>query len=353
MPDWTASMQRTFEYFIVDPVSWRDVQRIDTVISSTISWDAGSDTLGSASISMTDLVGEDYIRIYLITLQNGVREKRCLGTFLIQTPSSSFDGKIRSISVDAYTPLIELKESMPPIGYTIRKDQNIMSRVYTSVRDNVRAPVVQSGYYKTLDANFVANTNDTWMSFVSDLLKQADYRFDFDDRGRILFAPNEKLESMQPVWTYNDDNSSILSPDVSMTHDIFGIPNVVEVVYNYSDGEVYVAKAINNEPLSPISTVTRGREIVKRVTDAKFNGTPTHGQIDSYAADVLSKVSTVSYQVSYSHAYCPVRVNDCVRINYRAAGLNNVLAKVTSQTINCTPEMNVDETAVYSIKLWR
>ena len=25
MPDWTASMQQTFEYYIVDPKSWRDI----------------------------------------------------------------------------------------------------------------------------------------------------------------------------------------------------------------------------------------------------------------------------------------------------------------------------------------
>ena len=353
MPDWTQSMQRTFEYYIVDPVSWRDVQRIDTVISSSISWDASAETLGSASFEMTEPIGEKYIRIYLITLQNGVRERRSLGPFLAQTPSSTFNGLHKSISVDAYTPLIELKEKQPPIGYTVQKGQVIMNRVYTSMRDNMRAPVIRATAPNALENNFTANLNDSWMTFVLDLIKLADYRIDLDELCRVIFSPVQIAAYMQPVWTFNDDNSSILSPDITMDQDLYGIPNVIEVIYRYNDGTQYIARAENDDSLSPISTVTRGREIVQRITDAKFNGTPTHAQVDKYSIEVLKKVSTISYKVSYSHAYCPVRVNDCVRINYTRAGLNNVLAKVTSQSISCTPDMPVSETAVYTMKLWR
>ena len=50
--------------------------------------------------------------------------------------------------------------------------------------------------------------------------------------GRILFAPEQDVSSLQPIWTYNDDNSSILYSDISVDHDLYGIPNVVEVVYS-------------------------------------------------------------------------------------------------------------------------
>ena len=108
MPDWSASMQQTFEYYVVDPGTWKDIKRLDNVKSSTINRDWEADTLGSASIDMVESLGECYIRIYLIAIQNGLKEKFPLGTFLIQTPSTNFDGKITNVSVDAYTPLIEL-----------------------------------------------------------------------------------------------------------------------------------------------------------------------------------------------------------------------------------------------------
>ena len=90
MPDWTQSMQRTYEYYIVDPGTWRDVQKLDTVKKCTINRDSTVDTLGSATFDIVDSVGESYIRVYLITIQNGIKEKHPLGTYLVQTPSSVF-----------------------------------------------------------------------------------------------------------------------------------------------------------------------------------------------------------------------------------------------------------------------
>ena len=144
MPNWLKSMQQTFEYYIVDPGTWKDVERITNVKSSTINRDLDTETLGSATIDVTELLGECYVRIYLITIQNGIREKHPLGTFLVQTPSSSYDGKVRSVSMDAYTPLLELKENQPPIGYSIFKGENIMENAYRIVREHVRAPVIKT-----------------------------------------------------------------------------------------------------------------------------------------------------------------------------------------------------------------
>ena len=109
MPDWTKSMQQTFEYYEVDPGTWRDFRKIDNVKSCTIKRDSTAETLGSASINVISSVGECYIRVYLVTIQNGIKERLPLGTFLVQTPSSSFDGKTRNVTMDAYTPLLELK----------------------------------------------------------------------------------------------------------------------------------------------------------------------------------------------------------------------------------------------------
>ena len=87
MVDWLSSMQQTYEYYIVNPTTWKDEKLIDNVKKATISRDSDAETLGSATIDITETVGECYIRIYLITIQNVVKEKHPLGTFLVQTPS--------------------------------------------------------------------------------------------------------------------------------------------------------------------------------------------------------------------------------------------------------------------------
>ena len=358
MPDWSLSMQQTYEYYIVNPETWKDTRQINVVKSSTINRDSEAETLGSATFEVTESVGECYIRVYLITIQNGVKEKHALGTFLVQTPATSFDGKIRNISMDAYTPLLELKEKQPPIGYAIIKskntenDESIMEHAYKLTQEATRAPVVPASCDTKLVNDFVAETNDTWLSFISDLIKNAKYKLALDELGRVLYAPDQDTASLQPVWTYDDSNSSILYPSISMDHDLYGIPNVVEVIYS-NDSKQFYSKVSNDDENSPTSTVSRGREIIYRVTDPGFVGIPTSNQLDEYAERLLKELSTIEYTITYTHGYCPVRLGDCVRLDYKRAGLKDIKAKVISQSIKCEPGCPVTEKAVFTTKLWR
>lgn len=351
MPDWTQSMTQTFEYYTVDPGTWKDVKRLDTVTSCSINRDINAETLGSASIDVTEMFGESYIRVYLVVTQNGLTERFPLGTYLIQTPSSSYNGKYTSVSVDAYTPLIELKEKQPPLGYYVPKDDNVMEDAVRLTQENLRAPVVSAVSDATVYDDFVANTDDTWLTFLSDLIANAKFYFDLDELGRIIYSPKQDTASMQPVWTYTDDNSSILYSDIDIDHDLYGIPNVVEVVYS-DEHDLYISRVVNDDPNSPISTISRGREIPVRVSNPSFNGVPTQVMVDEYAEQYLRDVSTLEYTIRYKHGYCPVRIGDCVRMNYTRAGLSGIKARVISQTINCESGCSVDETATFQMKFW-
>ena len=348
--DWTSTMQQTFEYYVVDPGTWLETQKLDNIINCTIDRDADSDTLGSASIDISESVGECYIRCYLVVTQNGLTGKEPLGTFLVQTPTSSFNGHYRSVTMDAYTPLIELKENMPPIGYYFEESSNVMDSVYSQVKQYVRAPVIKPSCDDVFYTDFVANTNDTWATFLIDAAEYADYNFALDEVGRVFFMPDQETASLQPVWTYTDDNSSILYPDIEIEHDLFDLPNVVEVVYSDSSQYLYSC-AKNEKSSSPTSISNRGREILYRETSPSFSGTPTQEIVDAYAEELLKEMSIIEYTVTYKHGYCPVRLGDCVRLNYSKAGLSNVKAKVTSQSITCEPGCPVEETAVITVNL--
>lgn len=352
MTDWSSTMRQMFEYYVVNPNTWKNNQKLYGVKSCTINRDLTVETLGSATIDVTEALEECYIRVYLVAIQNGVTDRVPLGTFLVQTPSFDFDGTKYDRSLDAYTPLLELKENPPPLGYSIMKNSNIMDSAYNIVRENMRAPVVKATSQSNLTYDFVADTGDTWLSFVSDLIANDKFKLGLDELGRVIFEPKRNVESLQAVWTYNDDNSSILESGIKINHDLYGIPNVVEVIYSKS-GDYFTSRVVNDDPNSPISTVKRGREIIKRVTNPDLNGLATQMQIDEYANALLRELSTVEYTISYSHGYCPVRIGDCVRLNYARAGLNGVRAKVISQSIKCESGCRVTEKAVFTNKLWR
>lgn len=351
MVDWSKSMQQTFEYYVVDPGTWKDVSKVNDVKSCTISWNADSDTLGSATIDIDGSLEECYIRVYLVTIQNGVKERHPLGTFMVQTPSTSFDGKVQSVTMDAYTPLIELKEKCPPYGYSILKNTNIMDVAYRLTAENLRAPVVKTITTDTLYTDFVSEPDDTWITFLKDLLANAKYSFGLDELGRVLFTPNQDTSALQPLMTFDDSNSSILYPDISMDHDLYGLPNVVEVIYS-NGTEHYQSRVVNDDENSPISTVNRGREIIYRDTNPRISGQPTKEQIDAYAKRLLRALSSIEYTITFKHGYCGVRLGDCIRLNYARAGINNIKAKIISQSIKCEPGCSVKEKAVFTTRLW-
>lgn len=352
MADWTQSMEQTFEYYIVDPGTWKDVRMLTMVTTSTIKRDESSETLGSATIDMDENIGEEYVRIYLVTVQNGVRERFPLGTYLVQTGGFSYDGMVKGYSYDGYTPLIELKEKQPPLGYYSAKGVNIMEEAARLADANSRAPVVAASSATTLYRDFVANTDDTWVTYLTDLIANDKFYFDLDELGRILFAPRQNLSAMQPVFTYTDDNSSLLYPDIDYSQDLYGIPNVVEVIY--SDGvDYYYSRVVNDDENSIVSTVNRGREIPYRDSNPSFQGVPTQRMVDEYADQLLRSLSTIECTVSYTHAYNGVRMGDCVRLNYNRADLKDIKARVTQQSIKCEIGCSVSETAVFTKKLWR
>ena len=375
MPDWTKSMQQSFEYYIVDPDTWRDTTPLTTVKSgSTISRDSEAETRGSSTINVVDMLGECYIRIYLITIQNGVTEKHPLATVLVQTPSSSFDGKVKDVTMDAYTPLLELKENPPPLGYSIFKGEDILDNAYLLIRENTRAPVVKPQpvtvedgkkleRYSKLSYDFVANTDDTWLSYISDLVLNSNHDLDVDEMGRILFSPIQDTTSLQPVKIFDDSNSSILQAPVTMDHDLFDIPNVVEIIftkgfYNIETKDYeYRIIVTNDDPSSPTSTVNRGRKKTYREIDPNIIGSDdvivTKEIVQNYAERLLRDMSTVEYKITFTHGYYPIRLGDCVGLNYKRAGLTDIKAKVISQSIKCEPGCPVTETAVFTTKLWR
>lgn len=350
--DWSKSMKQSYEFYVVDPSTWTDILRLENVKTCTINRDLSDSTLGSASIDVTESLDECYIRIYLIAIQNGITEKIPLGTFLVQTPSISFDGKSSSYSLDAYTPLIELKNVMPPVGYTILKNETIMDLASRLCSENLRAPVVSTSTNDKIYSDFIANLDDSWLSFLSDLISNAKYMFELDELGRVLFAPQQDIGALQPVWIYNDDNASILYPGISDERDLYGIPNVVEVVYS-TETDYLFSRVVNDDPDSPVSVSSRGREVVYRESNPNFSGIPSQELIDKYAKQLLRNKSCLEHTITYTHGYCPVRLGDCVLLNYKKAGFVNVKARVIRQSIKCETGCSVEETAAYTTKLWR
>lgn len=361
--NWAASMKQTYEFYVVDPFSWTDRAKLTFISSCDIDRDANSTEKGSATFSMDRMIEECYIRVYMVVSQGDVTEKHPLGTYLVQTANTDRYSTRTSFSLDGYTSLHELSEGRPSAGYFVNRktwdpglemytDTNIVTAAIDILSEHARAPIVRCASDEVLKENFVADGSETWLDFVNSLLAKANLYLDIDELGQIIFVPNSSIESQGIVWEFSDNEYSILDPTVNMSNDIYGIPNVVEVVYSNNGGNMY-AVAKNENRGSEMSIPRRGREIVYRETEPDILGIPTQEQLQEYAENLLESLSTAQYTIDYTHGYCPVRVGDCVRINYNANGLTNIKAKIISQSISCTTGCQVAESVVFTEKLWK
>ena len=269
MPDWTRSMQQTYEFYEVDPITLHDIRRIENVTSNEITRDAESETLGSASLECDGDLMDKYVRTYLITLQDSIRDRIPLGCYIYGTSNLRFDGYRQVVSHEGYTPLSELKEKPPPVGYALNKGLNIMTMAAQILGDKevYRLPFVSGTSDKNLVDNFASQDGDTWLTFLRDLAAAGDHTLGLDELGRLIFVKKTDVSVMTPTWTFTDDNASILMPSVELKRDIYEIPNVVEVIYSSPKGGTISVVATNDDPDSIVSTVNRGRKIVYRDTD--------------------------------------------------------------------------------------
>ena len=347
--DWTAGMRQAMSYFEVDRETWCDLQPIRTVVSGRIVRDMSLDTLEQATFEVAgEEMGESWVRCYLDAEQGEERVRECLGTFLVQTPRRSDDGRVSVLECTAYSPLHVLAEAKPDYGYSLAAGSDALGAAADICSQHGIAPVVAPDTLALLEGHYVAPSDSSWLSIASTLCAAANMHLELDAFGRIVIAPTIPTYMMLPSWTFRDDEHSIICPDVSEDKDWYGLPNVCVVVTPSG----ITGRAVNDDPASMLSTVSRGREVTLRVEDPdELKSNCTQSTADMLALLKLREASCMEESMSISHGYCPVRSGDMVRVD--APSMSLVAdARVTRQEIELGTAVKVNATATVKKELW-
>lgn len=346
MADWTRGMERTYEFWEFNPATWGDTTLLDCVTGCTIERDADSDTLGSATFDMDAWEGEKWVRVYMVTRQDGVRERWPLGSFIVQAPDRSFNGMRATVTAQGYTPLKELADNKPPVGYYANAEY-LENRVSAIMRTYAHAPFVSPSNDTLLQEPYVADDGDDWAVYLKGLLSKGKKHFVINGRGEVMAAPDQNPRAMMPLMTFDDSNSSIMQAEVNVTSNLPEVPNVVQVVYSKGAG-CLIAEAVNDDPMSENSTVKLGRRKVYRETSPDLPDGAVQGDVDDLAERLLREMGAATYEVEFTHAFVPdVNLGTCVRLSYSSMGYN-VVAQVVRQSIPCTPGCQVRTVARYT-----
>lgn len=334
-------MATTYRYCEVDPETWVDRSVIEDVKEAEITYDSTLATKGTMTMKAACDVGETYIRAYLI------RDKAApvaIGTFLAQTSKSKHDGRTKLYDIEAYTPLHELAETYPPIGYFIPANTRIATKAAQMAAANCRAPITPFPDSGAKSDPCVAATDETWLDFISEVLSQDSKWLLPDYDGSIVIASERDAESMQPVFEFNDGNASIVQADIEEVRDLYKVPNKVHVIAD--NGKQYIATNENDDTL--LSYNNRGRWVEVRITDPKLPEGFTDEQLKNYTERELAKRSLVEHEVTFTHEWVPnLHIGDCVRIDFKRAG-KNAKAVIESMTLKCDKDALVKTKVIYT-----
>lgn len=316
---WTGGRHDTFEYRRLTRTGAL-VGTLTGVIGGTVAENLNTSLKVSGSLDMVgdaDL-GNDLVRVIFHAEEDGETAEVVLGTFLASTPSRTHRGSETAARVELYSMLLVLDEDRLERTLSVAAGSDVVSVARQLAADaGVSAIATPSTYVSGTVLIFEAGK--TKLEVVNALLEYAGYASaSVNAAGVVVMAPYVPPSSRPLAWTFCDGDGSIFLPEVPVEADWYHTPNVV-VVTSTNAGATLSATAENDDPASPLSTVTRGRRIVRceQVSDVT-DQTALQAKADLLLASSSHNVTTGTLK----HTYAPLLLGDHVRLAYAGAGID-------------------------------
>ena len=150
----------------------------------------------------------------------------------------------------------------------------------------------------------------TKLAIMNDLLNTIGYEsLSYTDMGDPVIKPYVNPNSRPAEYVYADDHTSVMMPAASDSFDIYGVPNQFVYVASNPDQTLYTATYTNSNPLSPSSTVSRGRTIVHYELE---NDAPDLLTLQTRALNAMVAASQVYDEFTFTTAIMPFHSNNDV-----------------------------------------
>lgn len=318
--EWSKGYSSTFYLSIIDKATWRDVERFE-LLSGSIK----RDVVGLRESATLDCIDypfntEQWIRIWMDIKQGGSNEHIPLFTGLATSPEGSFNGNLRTNTVDCYSVLKPAADIALLRGWYAPAGMN-GARVIANLLSVIPAPVSIAEDAPALTNHVIAEDKETHLSMVEKILVAINWRMKIGGDGVVSIEPY----SNEPVATFDPLENDVLETQIQLQNDWFDCPNVLLAI----DDDLS-AVARDDSLTSPLSTVNRGREVWKVENNCELADDES---IEQYAQRRLAELQQVSINAKYSRRYMPnVFPTDAVRLKYPKQDLNGIY-KVQTQNI--------------------
>lgn len=319
--EWSKGFTALYYMTMIDPVTWRDLERVEITGGSIARETDGM--MHSADVSCTDFpAGEErYIRIYLDARQTGNGENVPLFTGLAITPDDDFNGALKTNNVQCYSVLKAADDVLVPRGYYVPAGIGA-DVILMKLLEVIPAPVTVEDGAPSLLASIVADEDDSYLDMAQKVVTAINWRMRLTGRGEVIIEPIPT----EAAATFDPLDNDMIETQITVSHDWYSCPNVFRAI-----DEDLTAVARDDAEDSPLSTVNRGREIWMQDTSCALNDNESIGQ---YALRRLREEQRHALTASYKRRFHPdIMPSDLIYLKYPKQGLNGIFL-VSSQTID-------------------
>lgn len=314
--DWSAvSLNTDFRYVVVDSSTWGEIGELTDIVGGSISRKYLSSLKEGATLDYEDTaqilqIGNDYVRVYLDVDDGESTESVALGTFMPSTPQQSMSDLGTDGQATCYSLLQIAADEGLDETLTIPSGTNLIDYAAGLLRDRGLNVDIQSesDIEAVNDSKF--DTDNTILDVVIWCTQAAGFGTPLiDGYGTILLQEYSDPTMNAPIVEYGSD-SRVMFPQFTHELDSFSMPNKVIVVSSSPDS-VVTGSAVNDDPASEYSTVSRGRVITSKYD---VDNLETSEQADAKAESLLRSLSLVE-SVEVEHLYNDTRLQDVFSVS--------------------------------------
>lgn len=327
MADWHEPFAASYRFMRVSRATGYEIGRLDGIRGGTLQINRDTATFEAgtvASASLLDL-GSDLVRGYLdAEWGDGAAESVCLGTWLASIPSRDVDGPLDSCTAYLDGRLQELQDDSFPAPITVGAGGNIVDTA-RAIAEAAGLPVSATPSDAVLGAAWAfglesdaGGDGGSKLEAVNSLLSLAGYSAAYTDpMGTVIMSPYVDPSRRQPVWIFEEGIAATFLAEAREERDSREVANVAMAIYETDDATV-IGEAVDDDPMSPYSTVSLGR---RKVAKHSYNSTATQAEADAKAEELLRTNQSTIRRVTLRHVRCPARVGDAVEVRWPSAGI--------------------------------
>lgn len=290
--DWSKGYTAQYYITTVDPTTWRDIE-VNHITGGSIKREDSS-LIESADVTCKNYPRkvEQWVRIWLDAKQNEVAEHIPLFTGLAVSPDREINGLSETNPVQCYSVLKPAEDVLlergwyAPAGFT-------GSRLVKQLLGVSPAPVIEEGFSPSLSTSIIAENGESHLSMAEKILKAINWRIRISGDGTVTICPKPE----KTIARFDSIEMDIIEPQMTAKYDWYNCPNVFRATE-----EDLTGIARDDSPNSPLSTVSRGREIWAEETNCDLSDNET---VAEYAMRRLKEEQTREMSVSYSRRFMP------------------------------------------------